>query len=110
MNLAGAEAGAQVAFNYLQSAEEAGEILAAIKAMGTEGLSIRCDVRDSQSIAAAVEATLKRLGKIDVLINNAGRFEVTKFDNLSHEHWDGSFGVSVRGPVLVAHRCVAACC
>jgi len=108
MTLAAAEAGAQVAFTYLQSAEEAEEILAAIKAMGREGLSIRCDVRDSQSIAAAVEATLKRFGKIDVLINNAGRFETTKFENLSQEQWDDIFAVNVRGPFLVSQRCLAA--
>src|SRR6267154_676555 len=60
MTLAAAEAGAQVAFTYLQSSEEAKEVLAQIKAMGREGLSVSCDVRDSHSIAAAVEATVKR--------------------------------------------------
>src|SRR5258708_39952166 len=65
MTLAAAEAGAQVAFTYLQSAEEAGEIPSAIKARGREGLSIRCDVRDSQRIAPAVAAALKRVRKDD---------------------------------------------
>jgi NAD(P)-dependent dehydrogenase (short-subunit alcohol dehydrogenase family) len=108
MTLAAAEAGAQVVFTYLQSAEEAEDVLAQIKAKDNEGLSLRCDVRDANSIAAAVDATVKRFGKIDVLINNAGRFETIKFENLTQAQWDDIFAVNVRGPFLVAQRCLAA--
>ena len=108
MTLAAARSGAQVAFTYMQSAGEAEEVLAAVKVMGGQGLSIRCDVRDSQSIAAAAEATLQRFGKIDVLINNAGRFETTKFENLTQQQWDEMFAVNVRGPFLVSQSCLAA--
>ncbi len=107
MTLAAAKSGAQVAFTYLQSANEAEEVLADVKAMGREGIAICCDVRDSQSIAAAAEATVKRFGRIDVLINNAGRFETVQFENLTQEQWDEIFAVNVRGPFLVSQRCLA---
>src|SRR5439155_4243439 len=43
-----------------------------IEALGIEALPIQVDVRDGDQIDALVRRTLERLGRIDILINNAG--------------------------------------
>jgi len=44
--------------------------VAAIEAAGTAGLAVRLDVLDRQSLLDAVDATMARFGRIDVLVNN----------------------------------------
>ncbi len=106
--LGAADAGAQVAFTYLNSSEEADRMLAEVKAKGADALSVRCDVRDVRSVASAAETLLKRFGKLDVLINNAGFFETAAFEELTPEQWDNMFAVNVRGPMLVSQQCIPA--
>ena len=42
-----------------------------IKAAGGQALAIQCDIRDEQSVKAAVELAVKTFGGIDILVNNA---------------------------------------
>src|SRR5436305_7505027 len=66
-----ADAGADVAVlgrNEAKSASAAAEL----KTRGVRAISIKADVTDNISVAAAVERTLGELGRIDILINNAG--------------------------------------
>ena len=104
--LAMGHAGAGVAFTYLNSAEDAQKTLSDIQACGSEGLAVHCDVRQGQSIAAAVEAVKNRFGKLDVLVNNAGLFESVPFTELTGQQWDNMFATNVRGPFLVSQHCV----
>lgn len=104
--LAMARAGAQVAFTYLNSAEEAQQTLKDIQACGSEGVAMHCDVRQGQSIASALEVLKKQFGKVDVLVNNAGLFESVSFTELTEQQWDNMFATNVRGPFLVSQHCV----
>lgn len=106
--LAGANAGATVALTYLDSAGEARGVVKEIEKMGGQALALRCDVRQEKSIAEAVSEVLKKLGKLDVLINNAGRFAEARFEELTAEQWDDIFSTNVRGPFLMSKHCVPA--
>ncbi|GAC1419341.1 MAG: 2-dehydro-3-deoxy-D-gluconate 5-dehydrogenase KduD [Actinomycetota bacterium] len=69
--LAFAEAGADVA--VVARSADALEVLAGkIGATGRRGLAVPTDVTNEEQVAACVERVLKDLGKIDVLVNNAG--------------------------------------
>ena len=103
--LAMARGGAQVAFTYLNSAEEAQQTLTDIQAFG-KGMAVHCDIRQEESIRAAVEAVKNKFGKIDVLVNNAGLFESVPFTELTGQQWDNMFATNVRGPFLVSQHCV----
>src|SRR5207247_2415386 len=43
----------------------------AVDAAGGTGLAIKCDIREEDSVRAAVDQTVKRFGSIDILVNNA---------------------------------------
>ena len=51
-------------------------------------LTIECDLLDRAQIRGAVRTVIDRLGKIDILINNAGIIEVGPFDHMNREDFD----------------------
>src|SRR6476661_1520024 len=69
--LALADAGADVALG-LRDATTGGEVVEAVRALGRTALPLQMDISDLAQVAAAVEQTLTRFGRIDILVNNAG--------------------------------------
>jgi 3-oxoacyl-[acyl-carrier protein] reductase len=67
-----AEAGADVAINYVANETAATGALSAVKAAGRRGMAIRADVADAAAVAAMVGEVETVLGPIDILVNNAG--------------------------------------
>lgn len=103
--LAMAESGANVAFTFRSSANEAGLTLKEIKAAGVQALALECDLRQPDAAGDAVKDVLKHFGQIDLLINNAGIFETVNFEEITIEQWDEVFAVNVRAPFLVSQLC-----
>jgi NAD(P)-dependent dehydrogenase (short-subunit alcohol dehydrogenase family) len=66
-----AEAGAHVAI-WARNEEKSARACAEIEALGVEALAVQCDVGVEADIAAALEATLSRFGRVDIGIANAG--------------------------------------
>lgn len=106
--LAMARDGAQVAFTYHNSENEATQTAAEIKQIGPSPTAFQCDVRDSQSISRALAAVTKQWGKIDLLVNNAGFYEDVLFPDVTEEQWDNMFATNVRGPFLVCKHSIPA--
>ena len=99
--LALAHAGADVAITYRSSPAEAQETVAAVLALGRRSVAMECDVRSEASVQAAVDLAAAKLGRIDVLVNNAAIFETAPLEKLSLEQWDAVFETNARGPFLV---------
>jgi len=100
--LALAEAGADVAVTFLKSARDVQQTVKDIEKTGVRTLAVRCDVTDPRSVRAAVTEAIRELGGLDILINNAGKYETVSFDDLKLEQWDAMFATNVRGPFLVS--------
>jgi NAD(P)-dependent dehydrogenase (short-subunit alcohol dehydrogenase family) len=100
--LALADAGADVGITFLKSAREAAQTVKAVKKTGGRVLAVRCDVTDPKSVTAAVKEVVRKLGGLDILINNAGTYETVEFEDLTLRQWDTIFGINVRGPFLVS--------
>src|SRR5882672_5364084 len=105
--LAAAKSGAQVAFTYRNSEDDAKGTLKLIEQSG-KGLAVSCDITNGESIAHAVRQVLDRFGQIDVLVNNAGIYETLQFEEITEAQWDRMFATNVRGPFLVSQHCIPA--
>ena len=68
----------------------------AIRAAGGEALPYRCDVGEPDEVTALVETTVQKLGRVDVLVNNAMTPTRALFDETPLELWDESMRVNVR--------------
>jgi 3-oxoacyl-[acyl-carrier protein] reductase/pteridine reductase len=106
--LAMARSGAQIAFTYYTSAQEAAQTVADINKIGPQGIALQCDVRDSQSIIRALGTITEQWGKLDFLVNNAGFYEDVLFPDVTEEQWDNMFATNVRGPFLISKHCIPA--
>lgn len=106
--LATAQAGARVAFTYLNSSRQAKETLAEIERSGAKGLAISCDTRQEDSVNRAVDNALEAFGAMDLLVNNAGIYMTTRFEEITVEQWDNIFATNVRGPFLVSKHAIPA--
>ena len=85
-----AERGFRVVVNYRSSAEQADEVVAAISAAGGEAVAIRADVTAPDDVAAMVDETNEKWGRVDVLVHNALiPYDVTSFADLSWEQLGG---------------------
>jgi NAD(P)-dependent dehydrogenase (short-subunit alcohol dehydrogenase family) len=73
-----AREGAKIAIAYLEERKDADETCTAIRAEGSEGLALAGDVGDEEFCEAAVSATFKQFGRLDILVNNAAEQHETK--------------------------------
>src|SRR3954468_4957783 len=67
-----ARGGCRVAINYAGNAEAAAEALVLVKAAGGDGFIIQGDVAVAADRARLISETVARLGRLDLLVNNAG--------------------------------------
>ena len=82
--------------------EEKGEATAqAIRDDGGSAAFIACDTGDGAQARALIEQTVSRLGRIDVLVNNAGIFTIADFLDVTEEDFDRVLRVNLRGYFLV---------
>lgn len=93
-----AREGADVAIAYLNEHEDAKRTCELIEAEGGRAFSIAGDVKDMAFCNGAVQATVKTLGKLNVLVNNAAFQEHTaSLQELSEEHFDETFKTNIYG-------------
>jgi 3-oxoacyl-[acyl-carrier protein] reductase len=94
-----AEEGAKVVVADILE-KEAEEAASEIKAKGGTAVAIRADVTDEKSTLKMAEETVKKFGRIDVLVNNAGFYHGMSrkpFNEISSEEWDKMLAVSAKG-------------
>ena len=97
----------RVVVNYHSSAQEADEVVAAVKAAGGEALSIRADVTDPDDVAAMFAETEQRWGRVDVVVHNALiPYDVVSFADLSWEQLGGKLDRELHAAFLVTKAVV----
>ncbi|MCX4656137.1 SDR family NAD(P)-dependent oxidoreductase [Streptomyces microflavus] len=101
-----AEAGADVAVTYVQDEEGARAVVAKIEGAGRRGVALRCDAADADGAAGAVHGAADALGRLDVLVNNAGIGVLGPIAALSDAEVERVLAVNVRA-VFLACRAAA---
>jgi len=102
--LALAEAGADVAITFRNSARDARETVVDLCGLGVRAFALKCDVTDEASIRTMMKEAGRELGRIDVLVNNAANYETAEFEKLTVRQWDAIFASNTRGPFLVSRE------
>ena len=105
-----ADAGAQVAFTYRSSVDEAEALRSELEARGVTALAFQSDAADADSAQEVVQAVLDAWGRIDVLVNNAGITRDGLMLRMSEDDWDAvietnlksifNFGKAVYRPMM----------
>jgi NAD(P)-dependent dehydrogenase (short-subunit alcohol dehydrogenase family) len=75
---------------------------------GTAAIFVRTDVADSASFERCVRSTLRRFGRLDCLVNNAGVIRVGSFADLPLRDLDAMLAVNLRGPMLMSRAVLPA--
>ena len=96
-----AEAGANVVIcsRKLENCEEAAH---AIEKLGVKALAYGCDVTKPEQVEALKEATMQKFGRVDALINNAGRAWVAPVEDMPLDRWQQVLDLNITAPFLCA--------
>jgi NAD(P)-dependent dehydrogenase (short-subunit alcohol dehydrogenase family) len=95
-----AEEGADVAVNYIASAESAEQVADWIRGKGRRAMTVKADVAKRADVEPMVDKVWKELGPIDILVNNAGIETIVGFLDLTDEQWTRLVDVNLRGAWL----------
>src|ERR1700704_758335 len=95
-----AEEGADVAVNYVASAEPAEEVAKYVRSKGRRAITVKADVSKRAEVEPMFERVWKELGPVDILVNNAGIETIVPFLELTDEQWTRLVDVNLRGPWL----------
>jgi 3-oxoacyl-[acyl-carrier protein] reductase/pteridine reductase len=99
-----AEAGADVAITFRNSAREAQGTVIDLTSFGVRAVALRCDIADEKSVRVTMKEVARELGGLDILVNNAANYETVDFDKLTVKQWDAIFASNARGPFLVSRE------
>ncbi len=92
-----AKRGANVAFNYSKSADEAEKMKAEIESSGVKAFSAQCDVANTEASADFVKQVAAAFGTVDFLVNNAGITRDTLILRMKEDDWDSVIDTNLKG-------------
>lgn len=89
--------GFAVVVNYANSAREADSLVAELIADGGQAIAVKANVADTSEVGAMFDVTEQKLGKVDVLVNNAGIMKTMPIAETSDELFEQTFAINTRG-------------
>ena len=95
-----AKEGAKVIVNYFNSEKEANSVVSEIKKLGSDAIAIKCDVSDEKQVKQMIETAVRKFGRVDVLVNNAGIVFDIPFAERTIEQWKRTLDVNLIGTFL----------
>ena len=104
--LALAEAGADVAVNYVVDAAAAQAVVEQIEGFGVRALKVEADVSDEAQVAAMFAQVIDAFGTVDILVANAGLQRDSAFKDMTLAQWNKVIGVNLTGQFLCARAAV----
>ncbi|WP_110630534.1 SDR family oxidoreductase [Salinicola salarius] len=105
--LMAAQKGYAVAVNYRSDKASADKVVAEIEADGGRAIAVQADVVDEAAIVAMFETVDRELGRVEVLVNNAGVVDqISRVDEMSFERVDRMMKINVVGPFICAREAI----
>jgi glucose 1-dehydrogenase len=101
-----AEAGADVAVNYVGSRQKAEDVVSRIEENGVRGLPVRADVSQETQVEEMFDSVIEEFGTIDILVNNAGIQQDAMVGEMTLEQWEKVIGVNLTGQFLCSRAAI----
>ena len=98
-----AEAGADIALNYVSNKHAAEVVRNEIRKIGRKCEIYKADVANDAENHEMGEALHKDFGLVQIIVNNAGITRDRSFGKMTRPDWDEVLGVNLTGPALVTH-------
>jgi len=98
--------GASVVVNYASSKAGADAVVAAITAAGGKAVAVHGDVSKAAEAQGIIEAAIKNFGRLDILVNNSGVYELAPIEAITEEHFHRHFNINVLGLLLATQAAV----
>jgi len=76
------------------------ETAAALRAAGAKAISVQLDVTDAAQVKALYDQVARKLGEVDISVQNAGVITVARLEDLSEAEWDQVMAVNSKGVFL----------
>ena len=92
-----ARRGADVAFNYAQSADAAERLKPELETFGVRAFAAQCDVANTEAAAEMVKQVRAEFGRLDFLVNNAGITRDNLILRMKEEDWDSVIDTNLKG-------------
>ncbi len=99
--LALAAEGASVVVNYASSRSGADAVVERITQAGGQAVAVQADVAQAEQAQALVAAAVERFGKLDIVVNNSGVYEVAPLEQITPTHFHRQMDINVLGPLQV---------
>jgi NAD(P)-dependent dehydrogenase (short-subunit alcohol dehydrogenase family) len=97
-----AAGGLRLVLGFHQNAAGAQKILAEVRKIGAEAITVQADIRDKTGCTFLVEKALRHFGRVDILVNNAGFLRQQPFLNIPEEEWDMTLDINLKAPFLLS--------
>jgi len=103
-----ADEGIQIAAGYHQNEQAAAQVVAKCEQKGVAAIAVHCDVSDKESVKAAYDRVVDKLGYPSILIHAAGISQFGLIQDVTDEQFDQVMDVHVRGAFYLSKRCLPA--
>lgn len=102
------QAGANVVFSYRQATREAQKVARECERNGGHAIAVRADVAKMADAKKLVNAAVKRFGRLDILVANAGIWNAAPapIEKMTEKQWDEMIAINLKGVYSVIHYAV----
>ena len=97
-----AEDGANIIIHYRSSDAEAKEILETVLKKGIKAVKIKADLEKTDEVKKLIEYSIKSLGRVDILINNASIYYPTPLSEVTENDIDRFYNIHVKAPFILS--------
>jgi 3-oxoacyl-[acyl-carrier protein] reductase len=98
--------GASVVVNYASSKEGADRVVKEITAKGGKAIAVQGDVSKQADVTRLFAETKNAYGKLNILVNNAGVYDLQPLEGVTEEHFHKHFNLNVLGLLLATKEAV----